>query len=118
MFGIKKKMMEGNEPFHRYIEEFQRRGLFKEGKIAILRRTSGYEKSRNDSTKCDIGEFRCGTGAEIYCLVIAHLEDGKAEVSLLGNIDFAVRLGGGRFWYLDEYLKSYDRIGHFYIVEN
>ncbi len=117
MFGIKKKMMEGNEPFHQYIEEFQRRGLFKEGKISMLRRTTGYEKSRNDITKCDVGEFRCGKGAEIYCVVISHQEGGKTEVSLLENIDFAVRIGGGRFWYLEEYLKSYDCIGHFNTVE-
>ncbi len=118
MFGIKKKLAEGNEPFRRYIEEFQHRGLFQEGKISILRRTTGFEKSRNDSTKCDVVEFRCGKGAAIYCLVIAHLEDGKTEVSLLGNIGFAARLGGGRSWYLDEYLKSYDDIGHFYAAEN
>ena len=117
MFGMKKKMMERSEPFHRYIEEFQHRGLFKEGKISMLRITTGYEKSRNDSTRCDVGEFRCGKGAEIYCLVIFYQEDGKKEVNLLGNIDFAVRIGGERLWYLDEYFKTYDRIGYFYTVE-
>ncbi len=114
MFGIKKKLAERDESFRQYMEEFQRRGLFREGKISVLRRTSGYEKSRNDSTKCDLVEFRCGKGVEIYCLVMAHPEDGKTEVSLLGNIDFAARFNGGRSWYLDEYLKSYDCIGQFY----
>lgn len=109
MFGLRKKMKKAANPYEQYIERFQKTGALKEGKISIQKITTGYEKSRDDDTRCDVCKFRCGKGAEFYCLVIIHGQ--PKTINLLENIEFASPMGRDRFWYLDEYLKSYDIAG-------
>lgn len=111
MFGIKKKMKMNHDLFGFYIRELQWSGLLKKGTVSILQITTGYELSRTNDTKCDVVEFRCGKGSDIYCMIVEYLDTGNKEIRLLRHVHTAQRLGGGRFYYLDEYLKSYEDVG-------